>query len=48
MFEHALLAAAETELSRTIAIILLLGVGGQWLANRLRIPANVIAVTPGA
>ena len=39
--------ASESELPLTIAIILSLGVGGQWLANRLRIPGVLLLLTSG-
>ena len=39
--------AAENQLPLTIAIILTLGVGGQWLANRLRIPGVLLLLTAG-
>ena len=39
--------AAESQLPLTIAIILTLGVGGQWLANRLRIPGVLLLLTSG-
>lgn len=42
-----LLLASESELPLTIAIILSLGVGGQWLANRLRIPGVLLLLTSG-
>ena len=48
MVNHStLLLAAEGELTRTIAIILFLGVGGQWLANRLRIPGVLLLLVSG-
>jgi len=42
-----LVLAAESQLPLTIAIILTLGVGGQWLANRLRIPGVLLLLTSG-
>lgn len=39
--------ASQSQLPLTIAIILLLGVGGQWLANRLRIPGVLLLLTAG-
>ena len=39
--------ASESALPLTIAIILILGVGGQWLANRLRIPGVLLLLTAG-
>ncbi len=39
--------ASESELPLTIAIILTLGVGGQWVANRLRIPGVLLLLTAG-
>lgn len=39
--------ASESALPLTIAIILLLGVGGQWFANRLRIPGVLLLLTAG-
>ena len=42
-----LIVASESELPLTIAIILSLGVGGQWLANRLRIPGVLLLLTSG-
>lgn len=39
--------AADAHLSQTIAIVLFLGVGGQWLANRLRIPGVLLLLTSG-
>lgn len=39
--------AAESQLPLTIAIILTLGVGGQWLANRLRIPGVLLLLVSG-
>ncbi len=39
--------ASESQLPLTIAIILMLGVGGQWLANRLRIPGVLLLLTSG-
>lgn len=42
-----LVLASESELPLTIAIILSLGVGGQWLANRLRIPGVLLLLTSG-
>lgn len=42
-----LLFASESQLPVTIAIILSLGVGGQWLANRLRIPGVLLLLTSG-
>lgn len=39
--------ASESQLPVTIAIILSLGVGGQWLANRLRIPGVLLLLTAG-
>ncbi len=48
MVNHStLLLAAEGELTRTIAIILFLGVGGQWLASRLRIPGVLLLLVSG-
>ena len=41
------LLASESQLPLTIAIILLLGVGGQWFANRLRIPGVLLLLTAG-
>jgi NhaP-type Na+/H+ or K+/H+ antiporter len=41
------LLAAESQLPLTIAIILSLGVGGQWLANHLRIPGVLLLLTAG-
>ena len=42
-----LVLASESELPLTIAIILTLGVGGQWLAGRLRIPGVLLLLTSG-
>lgn len=39
--------ASSSQLPATIAIILTLGVGGQWLANRLRIPGVLLLLTSG-
>ena len=39
--------ASESALPLTIAIILILGVGGQWLANRLRIPGVLLLLSAG-
>ncbi len=41
------LVADESQLPLTIGIILSLGVGGQWLANRLRIPGVLLLLTAG-
>ncbi len=41
------LLADESQLPLTIGIILSLGVGGQWLANRLRIPGVLLLLTAG-
>ena len=41
------LLASESQLPLTLAIILGLGVGGQWLANRLRIPGVLLLLTAG-
>ena len=41
------LLASESQLPLTLAIILSLGVGGQWLANRLRIPGVLLLLTAG-
>ncbi len=43
----ALFLASESQLPLTVAIILTLGVGGQWLANRLRIPGVLLLLTAG-
>ena len=43
----SLLLASESQLPVTLAIILTLGVGGQWLANRLRIPGVLLLLTSG-
>ena len=45
--ELPLLLASESRLPLTIAIILTLGVGGQWLAGRLRIPGVLLLLTSG-
>lgn len=42
-----LILASSSQLPATIAIILSLGVGGQWLANRLRIPGVLLLLTTG-
>ena len=42
-----LLLADESQLPLTIGIILSLGVGGQWLASRLRIPGVLLLLTAG-
>ena len=42
-----LFLASEGRLPLTIAIILALGVGGQWAANRLRIPSVLLLLTAG-
>lgn len=39
--------ASESELPLTVAIILSLGVGGQWIANRLRVPGVLLLLTGG-
>ncbi len=41
------LIASESQLPRSIAIILLLGVGCQWAANRLRVPGVLLLLTAG-
>ncbi len=41
------LLASESSLPLTIAIILILGVGGQWFANRLRVPGVLLLLTAG-
>lgn len=41
------LLADESQLPLTIGIILSLGVGGQWLANRLRIPGVLLLLMAG-
>ena len=42
-----LILASEEDVPVAIAIILALGVGGQWLANRLRIPGVLLLLTSG-
>ncbi len=42
-----LLLADESQLPLTIGIILTLGIGGQWLAGRLRIPGVLLLLTSG-
>ena len=42
-----LFLASGSQLPATLAIILTLGVGGQWLANRLRIPGVLLLLTSG-
>lgn len=44
---NPLIFASEEEVPVSIAIILALGVGGQWLANRLRIPGVLLLLTSG-
>ena len=39
--------ASESEVPLTIAIVLSLGVGGQWIANRLRIPGVLLLLLAG-
>lgn len=46
-FSTPLILASSSQLPATIAIILTLGVGGQWLANRLRIPGVLLLLTSG-
>jgi NhaP-type Na+/H+ or K+/H+ antiporter len=46
-FSTPLIVASSSQLPATIAIILSLGVGGQWLANRLRIPGVLLLLTSG-
>lgn len=45
--ESSLLLASEGQVPISIAIILALGVGGQWLANRLRLPGVLLLLTSG-
>lgn len=47
LFSPPLILASSSQLPVTIAIILSLGVGGQWLANRLRIPGVLLLLTSG-
>lgn len=42
-----LILASGSQLPVTIAIILSLGVGGQWLANRFRVPGVLLLLTAG-
>lgn len=42
-----LVLASSSQLPATLAIILTLGVGGQWLANRLRIPGVLLLLISG-
>ncbi len=46
-FSTPFVLASTSQLPATIAIILTLGVGGQWLANRLRIPGVLLLLTSG-
>ncbi len=39
--------ASESQLPLTIAVIVSLGVGGQWLATRLRVPGVLLLLTAG-
>ena len=45
--ESYFLIATESRVPISIAIILALGVGGQWLANRLRIPGVLLLLISG-
>lgn len=47
LFSSPPILASSSQLPVTIAIILTLGVGGQWLANRLRIPGVLLLLTSG-
>lgn len=47
LLSSPLILASSSQLPVTIAIILTLGVGGQWLANRLRIPGVLLLLTSG-
>lgn len=46
-FSTSLVLASSSQLPATMAIILTLGVGGQWLANRLRLPGVLLLLTSG-
>jgi len=41
------LIASSSELPFALAVILTLGVGGQWIANRLRVPGVLLLLTAG-